>query len=382
MSRFRIFILSSFLMGVCSWAFPVSAHAFSSVCQAKLSAMLPGLTAAGVIPVQTPLGVGTETVNGLVSAVVPYITELDDCVAFSIFAGEQMIANAINTNASNIQDNMLADATLVSNVIANAAINKEYGGATASNPSAAVGGAGCQSVDAANHFAEGQLGQQTAKTGMMSAIKQIRTKTQAATQSVAYTNTMDPQSFDAGTLFVGSGTALSTTASGTPSSSGSPPSATDATHYIMNITDPNPVPQPTTTSPNTPAGRALLAKTKVRGARMSLAQETMADAASYNTATYPLGNWLTQSLTSMGAAAVTPNANGLISEHQMLSALVNGRFANPNWYQNIATENSSDLLREIAYENAILLRLSLNNYNGLLRLESIDAANYALRIPR
>ena len=382
MSRFRIFILSSFLMGVCSWAFPVSAHAFSSVCQAKLTSLSSGLGPAGIVMVSAPMGGGTLNLSPLVSVFASYLTELDDCVAFSIFAGEEMVVSALNTDASNIQDNMLADATLVSNVIANAAINKEYGGATGSNPSAAVGGAGCQSVDAANHFAEGQLGQQTAKTGIVSAIKQIRTKTQAATQSVAYTNTMDPQSFDAGTLFVGSGTALSTTASGTPPSPGSPPSATDATHYIMNITDPNPTPQPTTTSPNTPAGRALLAKTKVRGARMSLAQETIADAVSYNTATYPLGNWLTQSLTSMGAAAVTPNANGLISEHQMLSALVNGRFANPNWYQNVATENSSDLLREIAYENAILLRLSLNNYNGLLHLESIESANYALRIPK
>ena len=64
----------------------------------------------------------------------------------------------------------------------------------------------------------------------------------------------------------------------------------------------------------------------------------------------------------------------------MMSALVDGRFANPNWYADIASESSSDLLREIAYEEAILMKIELENYRMTLIGRSMDASRYAFTV--
>ena len=117
-------------------------------------------------------------------------------------------------------------------------------------------------------------------------------------------------------------------------------------------------------------------------ARMNLAQDALARVASWNTGTYPLSGWLSRSMAGMGAPAPAATPSGLVSEHQALAALVDGRFQNPNWYQAVATENSSDLLRELVYEDAILMKLELSEYeNGLYGL-AIDASRYAIGLKR
>ncbi len=70
----------------------------------------------------------------------------------------------------------------------------------------------------------------------------------------------------------------------------------------------------------------------------------------------------------------------MISEHQMMGALVDGRFANPNWYEDIASESTSDLLREIAYENAILMKLEFLNYKMALVGRAMEASRYAFAV--
>jgi hypothetical protein len=115
---------------------------------------------------------------------------------------------------------------------------------------------------------------------------------------------------------------------------------------------------------------------------MSLAREALAQVAAWNTAAYPLSGWLAKSLGEIGAPVPPPNASGMISEHQMMGALVDGRFANPNWYADIASESSSDLLREIAYENAILMKIELENYRMALLGRAMDASRYAFAVRR
>jgi hypothetical protein len=59
---------------------------------------------------------------------------------------------------------------------------------------------------------------------------------------------------------------------------------------------------------------------------------------------------------------------------------VDGRFGNPSWYANVAQESSSDLLREIAYEEAIEAKIDLLQYEAALSGLAIDASRYAISI--
>ena len=140
--------------------------------------------------------------------------------------------------------------------------------------------------------------------------------------------------------------------------------------------------QPSGAPYSTPAGRRYLAGMKTYEARMSLAREALSQVAAWNTAAYPLSGWLAKSLGEIGAPPPPANASGMISEHQMMGALVDGRFANPNWYADIASESTSDLLREIAYENAILMKLELENYKGALLGRAMEASRYAFAVRR
>ena len=111
---------------------------------------------------------------------------------------------------------------------------------------------------------------------------------------------------------------------------------------------------------------------------MNLAQDAISRVAAWNTGTYPLSGWLTKSMAGMGAPVPATTASGLVSEHQAMAALVDGRFQNPNWYQAIATENSSDLLREIAYMDATSLKIELSELDNDLYGLAIDASRYAI----
>ena len=117
-------------------------------------------------------------------------------------------------------------------------------------------------------------------------------------------------------------------------------------------------------------------------ARMNLAQDALARVASWNTGTYPLSGWLSRSMAGMGAPAPAATPSGLVSEHQALAALVDGRFQNPNWYQAVATENSSDLLRELVYEEAIRMKIRNLREEAAMDRLSLSGSDYAGNIRR
>ena len=239
-----------------------------------------------------------------------------------------------------------------------------------------MAGAGCQSVDAAAGVVSGEETRQATESAYRTAAAEYAHNVTSRSQTAAHINAEPPGAFSVGSLFPPSASpAIDPSASSGTSSGG--PTGQAAEYYIQNLTDPMPPAQPSGSQYNTPAGRRYLAGMKAYNARMSLAREALSQVAAWNTAAYPLSGWLSKSLGEIGAPVPPSNASGMISEHQMMSALVDGRFANPNWYADIASESSSDLLREIAYENAILMKIELENYKMTLIGRSMDASRYA-----
>lgn len=356
---------------------PSKSYAWNAPCMTGLGSLGSAAAGAAQLPIAGALGTGVISATPFMTAFVPYLNELIDCASFNVFQGEMMISTVLTSNFTQLEDDMIQDDSMVANEITNAIAMKEMGGATPSAPSVAVGGAGCQSVDAAAQIATGAIGRTLAETSMSSSIKHIRRVVTTGTQPVAYINTQTPPSFDDQSLFVTGGGAIE---AGSSDSSSSGPTQNDVSHYIMNLTEPIPPSRPSTLNQTTPAARQMVANLKIYDARMNLAQGAIERIASWNTATYPLASWLQQSMTTMGAPMPTVNSSGLISEHQMMSALVNARFSNPAWYSNVAVENSSDLLREIAYENAILLKMQAEDHDIFMRLLAIEASSYAISL--
>lgn len=358
---------------------PVKAYAFNAPCLSELATLGNAASAAAQLPIGGALGTGDIIASGMMAGLVPYFNELLDCASFNVYQGEVMLSTVLTSSFTQLEDDMIQDDSMVANEITNAIAMKEMGGATPSAPSVAVGGAGCQSVDAAAQVSTGAMGRVLAETAMSSSIKHIRRAVITGAQPIAYINTQAPPSFDDQSLFVTGGGAIEAGSSST-SSSGTGPTQNDTSHYIMNLTEPIPPSRPSTLNESTPAARQMIANLKVYDARMNLAQGAIERIASWNTATFPLSSWLQKSMTTMGAPMPTVNASGLISEHQMMSALVNARFANPAWYSNVAVENSSDLLREIAYENAISLKMQAEDHDIFMRLLAIEASKYAINL--
>lgn len=359
---------------------PSKSYAWNAPCMTGLGSLGSAAAGAAQLPIAGALGTGVISATPFMTAFVPYLNELIDCASFNVFQGEMMISTVLTSNFTQLEDDMIQDDSMVANEITNAIAMKEMGGATPSAPSVAVGGAGCQSVDAAAQIATGAIGRTLAETSMSSSIKHIRRVVTTGTQPVAYINTQTPPSFDDQSLFVTGGGAIE--AGSSSDSSGSGPTQTDTSHYIMNLTEPIPPSRPSTLNETTPAARQMVANLKIYDARMNLAQGAIERIASWNTATYPLASWLQKSMTTMGAPMPTVNSSGLISEHQMMSALVNARFANPAWYSNVAVENSSDLLREVAYENAISLKMEAENHDIFMRILAIEASDYAISLKK
>jgi len=366
----RLILIAFFALMI---AFPHKSWAFNAVCAAKITSLEASTDGAAFLPIVGALGTGTIHAGPLMAPFLLYLDELIDCASFNVYQGEVQLSTVLTSSFTQLEDDMIQDDSMVANEITNAIVTKEMGGATPSAPSVAVGGAGCQSVDAAAQIATGAMGESAAKTAIASNIVQIRRNTSNQSQSLAYVNTQSPSSFDDSSLFTPSSSSIDATGSG-------PGSVTEATHYIMNLTDPTPPPRPSTLNQTTPAARQMIANLKIYDARMNLAQGAIERIASWNTATYPLSSWFTKSMTTMGAPIPATSSSGLISEHQMMGALVGARFASPAWYSNVAVENTSDLLREIAYQNAIITKILYNQYELSLRNSAINASAYAMRI--
>ena len=356
-----------------------TARAFPAPCATALSAGMSAVDGAAQLPITGAFGTGSIMATPLMTAWIPWLMELADCSALSVYTGEQEIVNALNVNFQTLEQDEWQNDTNLLNGLTNMAVSREFGFAGNGQPSTAVAGAGCQSVDAAAGVVQGEETKQVTETAYRTAAAEYAHNVTARSQTAAHINAEPPGAFSVASLFPPSASpAIDPSASGGAASGG--PSGQAAEYYIQNLTDPEPPAQPSGSQYNTPAGRRYLAGMKAYNARMSLAREALAQVAAWNTAAYPLSGWLAKSLGEIGAPVPPPNASGMISEHQMMGALVDGRFANPNWYADIASESSSDLLREIAYENAILMKLELENYRMALLGRAMDASRYAFAV--
>ena len=362
-------IAQGLLLGVLLLKGPTIAWGSTCMTSASITA---GATAAGTVAVVAPGGAGAF----MIGPALTFLGQVINCSSLSVYVGETMIVTALTSDFQNLQNAMIQDDSMMANEITNVLLTKEYGGASSSAPSQAVAGSGCQSADAAEQFAQGNLGKETIQTTYQNAISSFRKKVTTGTQPVAYTNQEKPGALSSSTLFPSTSNAAISGSSSGSSSAG--PSANDAAHYIMNLTDPNPPPNPSNLNPNSPGARQRIADIKIYDARMNLAQDAISRVAAWNTGTYPLSGWLTKSMAGMGAPVPATTASGLVSEHQAMAALVDGRFQNPNWYQAVATENSSDLLREIAYMDATSLKIELSELDNELYGLAIDASRYAI----
>ena len=360
---------------------PVNANAMNAQCQGVLAGQIPQVATAAQMPIGGVLGTGSISASTLIGTLLPWWMQLENCVSETVYSGEMLVYQSINANFMNLEQANIQNTSLLVNALTNVMQAREFGGATASSPSLAVGGSGCQSVDAAAQVMTGDQGQQTVEGGYTSSMAQYRRITQARSQNVAYVNTEHPQSFSPQSLFPGvSASAISSSNSSSGSSGGA--TSSETAHYILNLTDPYPPVRPASVNPNTPAGRIWLSKIKIYDAREGLAQAAMSHVATWNTGTYPLQGWLQNSMSGIGAPTPTPNSAGLISEHQMLDALVNGRFANQNWYANVSTESTTDLLRELNYQLAINNRLMLRAEDDKKYEISILSALYSRFVPK
>ena len=358
-----------------------TARAFPATCTATLTSGIGAVTGAAQLPITGAFGTGSITASALIGAWLPWLMELADCSALSVYAGEQAILNGLNINFATLEQDEWQNDTNLLNGLTNMAVSREFGFAGNGQPSTAVSGSGCQSVDAAAGVVQGEETRRMTEEAYRQAAAQYAGNVTARSQTAAHVNAEPPGAISVASLFPPSSSpAIDPSASASPGSGG--PTGEAAEYYIQNLTDPEPPARPPGANYSTPAGRRYLAGMKSYDARMSLARLALAQAASWNTAAYPLSGWLSKSLGEIGAPVPPANASGMISEHQMMGALVDGRFANPNWYEDIASESTSDLLREIAYENAILMKIELENYKMTLLGRAMDASRYAFAVRR
>ena len=356
-----------------------TARAFPAPCTATLTSGIGAVTGAAQLPITGAFGTGSITASALIGAWLPWLMELADCSALSVYAGEQAILNGLNIDFATLEQDEWQNDTNLLNGLTNMAVSREFGFAGNGQPSTAVAGSGCQSVDAAAGVVQGEETKQVTETAYRTAAAEYAHNATARSQTAAHINAEPPGAFSVASLFPPSASpSIDPSASSGAASVG--PTGQAAEYYIQNLTDPEPPAQPSGADFATPAGRRYLAGMKAYAARMSLSREALAQVAAWNTAAYPLSGWLSKSLGEIGAPVPPPNASGMISEHQMMSALVDGRFANPNWYADIASESTSDLLREIAYENAILMKIELENYRMALLGRAMDASRYAFAV--
>ena len=356
-----------------------TARAFPATCTATLTSGIGAVTGAAQLPITGAFGTGSIMASALIGAWLPWLMELADCSALSVYVGEENLLNALNINFSTLEQDEWQNDTNLLNGLTNMAVSREFGFAGNGQPSTAVAGSGCQSVDAAAAVVSGEETRRATEAAYRVAAAQYAGNVTARSQTAAHVNAEPPGAFSVASLFPPeSSPAIDPSASAGTGSGGPTGQATE--YYIQNLTDPEPPARPTGANYATPAGRRYLAGMKAYDARMSLAREALAQAASWNTAAYPLSGWLSKSLGEIGAPAPPANPSGMISENQMMGALVDGRFANPNWYEDIASESTSDLLREIAYENAILMKLELLNYKEALIGRAMEASRYAFAV--
>ncbi|MBQ9407135.1 MAG: hypothetical protein IJU37_10435 [Desulfovibrio sp.] len=152
---------------------------------------------------------------------------------------------------------------------------------------------------------------------------------------------------------------------------------------IKTLADPRPLPLPTETQKETPAGEAYTAARLVHQGRIQNATELLNFHVAFHAPTLPddVTAWAREQWQEAGAAGTPPGiVDGKLSEAALFNLLVQTRLGNPNWFTHIAEETEPGLLRELVLLQAIQLQMTHKNTELLDRLAVVDALDYLTRL--
>lgn len=109
---------------------------------------------------------------------------------------------------------------------------------------------------------------------------------------------------------------------------------------------------------------------KIKKARISLSQEVYNAHIAVNSPTMSLGRWYKNSYKKITGSNETPDAivNGKVSPNAVLEMATDLRFANPNWYSDLAKKNYMAMERELLSMTAVRMEIE---YRQLMLLQQI-----------
>lgn len=140
------------------------------------------------------------------------------------------------------------------------------------------------------------------------------------------------------------------------------------------LTNPYPSPPLQGGELNTREGAAYEARRKLKEARLVLPQKAMADIAAYRSPTMELGAWMMDMWRKAGGQGQPMGiVDGKISANALLDMLVDVRFANANWYDNVLAMNEVGLQREAIQMQALQLEMMRRQMRSLEQIAALLA---------
>jgi hypothetical protein len=166
------------------------------------------------------------------------------------------------------------------------------------------------------------------------------------------------------------------------------PTAQAAAAAIAHMTNPTPPAQLTSIQAKTPAGKRWMAAQNIINAKMSMAQNALAQIAAWHQPTISASTFvqqwdnMVQNSQQQGSAAAPPaapgvNAQGQISPDGALNLAIDARYANPKWYAQLAVQNTSGILKDINEMGSIGLRVHYEDMVTSTYMAGVSAEEYA-----
>ena len=157
----------------------------------------------------------------------------------------------------------------------------------------------------------------------------------------------------------------------------SPQQLGEAATWTDAVTAPAPLPALPAGAAVNPAAIRYEAALRVNAARLSVPQETLGLIAALHAPTINTGTWADDTwaaMTGSSSSSKPPGeVNGEISDAALVRLQVNARYANPNWYVDLAKENSVGVLREIAEVQAVRAHIDYLRLRLAERRTAIEA---------
>lgn len=152
-----------------------------------------------------------------------------------------------------------------------------------------------------------------------------------------------------------------------------------AQHYMEMLIDPTPTPVLPASQMKSPAGQTYKALWQVQNARMDLARQVVAGSEALFKAAMPVPTSFNALFARAHPGQTAPVYGGKISMASFMDALVESRFENKQWIDDIHKLDEKGLLLEIAQMQAIRLEIEYRNYLLNQQTANMQAADFAQR---